>query len=106
MAVWQYAHHLRVANSRNENTQRAMLYRSLCTVWLDHIHTELKYSRPSPPKRGKPYGPPIDFILTAMRQVMPEDALPDPEAVSDAIDRYRWEREHLLSEIQKRDSGT
>jgi len=105
MAVWQCAHTIRVANARHQNTQRAMLYYSLCTVWLDHFHAELKYNRPSPPKRGDPYGPPIDFMLAAMRQVMPEDALPDPETVSDAIDRYKKGRKKLLS-YEKRNSGT
>lgn len=77
------------ARSRDVRVQREMLYHRLCTVWLDHFHgTKLAYSRPKRGgKSGKPTGPLIRFILTAMRQIMPEDKLPKAETVSDNIDR-------------------
>ena len=33
-------------------------------------------------------------MLAAIRQIMPEAELPDPEAMSDGIDRERVEREN------------
>jgi hypothetical protein len=78
------------ANARRRNTQREMLYFQLCGVWLDHFGGELTYDRSA---GGEPGGPLVDFILMAMRQAMPEDALPSREAVRDNIDRERRERE-------------
>jgi hypothetical protein len=100
MAVWQCAHTIRAANARRKNEQRALLYHWLCTVWLEHFHQELTYSRPE--GGGKPYGPLIAFMLTAMRQIMPEDELPSPETVRDFIDDYRDARKRLLEKQRSR----
>jgi len=90
-AVWLVARAIRRAHRGRQNVQREFLYHRLCSVWLDHFHaTELKYSRPS--KGGDPFGPLIDFMLAAMRQIVSE--LPDSETVADAIDRERIGREN------------
>ena len=87
-AVWGAAR----AIQREKNNQRKQLYHRLCDVWLDHFGARaLSYSVPS--LGGPPRGPLIAFMLAAMRQIMPEDALPSPETVRDAIDRERRERE-------------
>ena len=98
-AVLLYTDIIRYANARNQSTQRAMLYHRLFTVWLDHFHAaQLTYSR----QATEPSGPLVDFILTAMRQIMPEDGLPSREAVRDNIDDERRGREQLASELRKR----
>src|SRR5262249_38269687 len=58
---------IRHANAKHKNVQREWLYHRLCSVWLDHFHAELTYSRP--PKGGPPYGPTIAFIRAAFRQI-------------------------------------
>ena len=91
LGLWWYARVIRRANARRASVQREWLYHRLCTIWLDHFHTpKLTYNRPA--RGGDPYGPLIDFILAAMRQIVPK--LPDPETVADAIDRERIEREN------------
>jgi hypothetical protein len=89
--VWLAAQTQKDANDRKKSVQRAMLYHWLCSIWLDHFSGELTYDRRS----GEPSGPLIDFMLAAMRQIMPEDALPKREAMRDNIDRERNEREDL-----------
>jgi len=85
---------LRSANARKANTQRVWLIGRLCDVWLDHFNGQhLGVSRPS--QGGKPYGPLIDYLLAAMRAVIPEHALPDPETLDDAITRECKERENV-----------
>jgi hypothetical protein len=84
---------LRSANARKANTQRVWLIGRLCDVWLDHFNgPHLGVARPS--QGGKPYGPLIDYLLAAMRAVIPEHVLPDPETLDDAITRERREREN------------
>jgi hypothetical protein len=101
-AVWIANRTLQDANAGRRNVQRAMLYHWLCGVWLDHFHaTKLTYSR----QAGEPSGPLVDFILAAMLQIMPEDALPSREAVRENIDRDRRERgnaEQLARQLRKR----
>jgi hypothetical protein len=98
-AVLLYTNIIRHANARQQSVQRAMLYHRLFTVWLDHFHAaELTYTR----KAGEPSGPLVEFILTAMRQIMPEDKLPSREAMRDNIDDERRGREQLASELRKR----
>lgn len=82
-------------NDRRRNVQRGMLYHWLCGVWLDHFHGELTYSRPT----GEPSGPLVEFILMAMRQIMPEDELPKRETLRNTIDRERNGREDLRQQI-------
>jgi hypothetical protein len=101
-AALHVARKLQDANSRRQNEQRAMLYHWLCGVWLYHFGGRLTYDRSS---GGEPGGPLVEFILAAMRQVMPEDALPSREAVRDNIDRERVAREHaarVALQIQNR----
>jgi hypothetical protein len=99
-AMWLAACVLRHANARRADVQRAWLYHRLCSVWLNHFHgVELRYSRPS--RGGAPYGPLIEFILTAMRQIISKDALPAVETVADAIDRERSDREHFQRQIRQ-----
>jgi len=72
--------------------QREWLISRLCGVWLDHFNGQhLGVNRPS--QGGKPYGPLIDYLLVAMRVVIPDSALPDPETLDDAITRESKERE-------------
>jgi hypothetical protein len=108
-AELRVARTLQDANSRKQNEQRAMLYHWLCGIWLDHFGGELTYDRSG----GDPGGPLVEFILTAMRQVMPKAALPSRESVRDNIDRYRREREKIDRErenffraLRVRDRGT
>ena len=64
--------------------QREWLYHRLCTIWLDHFHAPgLSLTRG---------GPLIRFMLAALRQIMPQEELPDPETVRDGIKRERKER--------------
>jgi hypothetical protein len=108
-AVLLYTEVIRRANARQQSNQRMMLYHRLFTVWLDHFQAaKLKYDR----KAKKPSGQLVDFILTAMRQIMPEDALPSREAVRDNIDRERDDRAEvkrqvtlLLRQWKRRDMG-
>ena len=89
---WLAARAIQRANARRKSPQRELLYHRLCGVWLDHFGANaLSYSVPS--LGGSPHGPLIAFMLAAIRQVVPEDALPDAETVRDAIDRERAERE-------------
>jgi hypothetical protein len=88
---------LQDANAGRRNEQRAMLYHWLCGVWLDHFGGELTYDR----RGGDPGGPLVEFILAAMRQVMPEDALPSREAARDNIDRDGRERENVKQLIRQ-----
>jgi hypothetical protein len=97
--VLEHTDSLKRANARQQSNQRAMLYHRLFIVWLDHFHAaQLTYSR----QAGEPSGPLVDFILTTMRQIMPEEKLPSREAVRDNIDDERRGREQLASELQKR----
>jgi hypothetical protein len=92
-AVWLGAQVIRQANARHANVQREWLYYRLCDIWLDHFNSPaLTYTRPS--RGGPPTGPLIDFMRAAMRQIMPENKLPKPEAMRDAIDRERRNREY------------
>ena len=85
-AVLVYAEVIRRANARRQSNQLAMLYHRLFTVWFDHFgRAKLTYSYIA----KKPAGPLVDFILTAMRQIMPKDALPSREAIRDNIDSQR-----------------
>jgi hypothetical protein len=103
-ATWLAAAAIRRANRGQKNQQREWLYHRLCTVWLDYFHApELSYSRPS--RGGPPHGPLVAFMLAAVRQITPEDALPSPETLRDAIDRERRERENarqLVLQLRKR----
>ena len=88
-AMLHAARTLQDAKTPRQTEQRAMLYHWLCGVWLYHFGGELTYDRSGGDLGGEPGGPLVDFILTAMRQVMPEDALPSRETVRDNIDRER-----------------
>src|SRR5262249_14286104 len=70
-AVLLYTEVIRRANARRQSNQRAMLYHRLFTAWLDHFdRATLTYSRI---KADAPLsGPLVEFILTAMRQILPE----------------------------------
>jgi hypothetical protein len=101
-AVLRMAHVLQRANARRQSLQRAMLYEWLCTIWLDHFGGKLTYGRRA---TSEVSGPLVEFLLAAMRQVMPKDALPSREAVRDNIDDQRREREnakHAAKKLKKR----
>jgi hypothetical protein len=84
---------IRRAHRGHGNVQQEWLYNQLCTVWLWDFHAnELTFSVPS--WGGPPYGPLIDFMLAAIRQVPSEAELPSPYALRDAILRERKEREN------------
>jgi hypothetical protein len=90
-AMWCWAETIRLANARHANVQREWLYHRLCGIWLDYYAPGLTYTRPS--LGGPPSGPLIKFMRAAMQQILPEDKLPKPETMSDAIDRERRVRE-------------
>jgi hypothetical protein len=88
----------RRAYAGRQDPQRVSLYHWLCTVWLNHFHgIDLSYDTSG----GEPHGPLVEFILAAMRQVMPEDALPARWTVRDAIDDEVFERAHFEQELEK-----
>ena len=93
LGLWARCRVLRSANARKANVQREWLISRLCSAWLDHFNGQhLGVTRPS--QGGKPGGPLIDYLLAAMRSVVPDHALPDPETLDDAITRERREREN------------
>ena len=92
-ALWLVAQTIRRAHTGHKNVQREWLYYRLCSVWIDYFDGELVYSRPS--RRGPPYGPLINFMLAAIRQVVSEDDLPSSETVRNAIDDERRGRERM-----------
>jgi hypothetical protein len=71
------------ANRRQKSEQHAMLYHWLCEMWLDY------FQGPELPPAGPPRTPLVDFILVAMRLVMPKRELPLPDTVRDAIEHQR-----------------
>ena len=88
-AVWLLAHTIQCAHARHASVQDAWLYHRLCAIWRNHFHAvRLTYDTSG----GEPHGPLVEFILAAMRQIMPEDALPARWTVRDAIDRENSER--------------
>jgi hypothetical protein len=92
-ALLLVANTLQRANEGRRDVQRALLYHWLCSVWLDHFHAlDLSYETRH---REPPGGPLVEFILAAMRQIMPEDALPARRTVGDNIDREIEERANL-----------
>jgi hypothetical protein len=96
-ALLLVANTLKHANEGRRNVQRALLYHWLCSVWLDHFHApDLSYETGH---RRPPSGPLIEFILMAMRQIIPEDALPARKTVGDNIDRETEERANLKREL-------
>jgi hypothetical protein len=91
-AIWLAAQAIRRAHKGHKNVQREWLYYRLCSVWIDYFDGELVYNRRS---RGPPYGPLINFMLAATRQVVSEGDLPSSESVRDAIDDERRGRERM-----------
>lgn len=91
-AAWLTASAIRRAYRGHRNVQQEWLYNQLCTAWLwDFRAPELTYAVPS--KGGAPYGPLIEFLRAAIREVVAEEELPSPYALRDAIRRERDERE-------------
>jgi hypothetical protein len=77
------------ANAKRHDSQRAWLISRLCGIWLiDFRAPELGFT--VPPQGGEPYGPLIDFLRAAMRQVT---AAPSPHTLRRAIERERDDRE-------------
>ena len=92
------AHTLRDANDRRRNVQRAMLYHWLCNVWLDYFQGPVRPPvRPELPPVGPPRTPLVNFMLAAMRLVMPR--LPEPDTVRANIERERRERASLRAQL-------
>jgi hypothetical protein len=92
-AVWLVACAIRRANKGQGDQQREWLYHRLCGIWLDHFHGET-LTVTVPPWGGPPEGPLIEFVLAAMRQIMPRRQLPkSTESVRYAIERERKERD-------------
>jgi hypothetical protein len=99
-ANWLGARVIRRANAGRKSVPREWLYHRLCSIWLDNFGGELTVR--VPPLGGPPYGPLIDFILAAFRQVASADELPSPETVRDAIDREDRERKLLRQLVELR----
>jgi len=93
-ATWYYARLIRQAHSARGNVQREWLITELCTCWIWDFHgkEDLPYS--VPPGGGKPYGPLIDFLSAAIREVRPDREPPNVFTLRDAILRQRREREN------------
>ena len=83
---------LQDANDRRQNVQHAMLYHWLCELWLDH------FEGPELPPVGLLRTPLVNFILAAMRLVVPRGALPKSDTVRDAITRQRKGRASLRAQ--------
>jgi hypothetical protein len=99
-ALLDVARAIRRANARHSDVQREVLYTRLCTLWLYRWGaSKLSYSRSS--GGGAPHGPLIAFILTCMRQIMSEDALPSPSTVAHAIERERVGREPVEGVLRR-----
>jgi hypothetical protein len=81
------------AYTGRKSIQREWLYHRLCGVWLDYFHAPLTYSVSS--RGGPPHGSLIAFMLAAIRQIMPEQDLPKPATIRDAIIRERAERKKI-----------
>ena len=81
---------IRRANKGHGNPQRDWLIGRLCGIWLDNFGG----GRLTVTVGNTPCGPLINFLLAAMRQVMPD--LPPPETLRDIIDREREGRENTL----------
>ena len=96
-ALWIAALILQHTNTGRRSAQREWLYARLCALWLEHFYGELTYDRSG----GEPSGALVEFILAAMRQVMPENKLPKRETVRDAIDRERHYRERLRAFVRR-----
>ena len=91
-AAWLTARAIRRAHRGHRNVQREWLCNQLCTVWLWDFHApDLTCSVPS--WGGAPYGPLIEFLRAAIREVVAEEELPSPYALRDAIRREAAERE-------------
>jgi hypothetical protein len=73
--------------------QRQWLIHRLCGVWLEHFGADYLSSYWVPEDKP-PGGPLVDFILTAMAQVMPPNRMPSPWAVLDGIKRDWKERDN------------
>jgi hypothetical protein len=84
---------IRRANRRRSNPQREWLISRLSGIWLYNFGApDLTYTVPS--WGGPPSGPLIEFLLAAMRQIVPHDKLPKAHAWRDLIDRERRAREN------------
>lgn len=89
MSLWCAARAIRRASPANP--QREWVISRLCDIWLNNFGGQhLGVRRPS--TGGKPYGPLIDYLLAALRQVIDGD-LPDAETLKDHITRERRERD-------------
>jgi hypothetical protein len=97
---------LQKANDRRHDVRRAMLYHWLCNAWLDYFEGGPELPPPGwglPPLGPLPPGPElpppgpartplVNFMLAAMRLIMPSRDLPKPDTVRENIDRERRER--------------
>jgi hypothetical protein len=102
--VWLGARAIRRANKGQKNQQREWLYHRLCGIWLDNFHAN-NLTVTIPPWGGPPEGPLIEFMLAAMRQIIPHSELPSTESLRRAIDRERKERANaaqLRLDLQQR----
>jgi hypothetical protein len=105
LATWLACRALRRANKGHQNSQREWFVSRLSGIWLDSFHAP-RLTVSVPATGGPPGGPLIEFMLAAMRQVMPE---PRRESLRDAIDRERRERENakqLWLELKQREAET
>jgi hypothetical protein len=76
-----------VARTPRQTEQRAMLYHWLCGVWLDY------FEGPELPPAGPACTPLVNFMLAAMRLVVPRHELPKPATVRANIERERGDRD-------------
>ena len=64
---------IRRANKGRSNAQREWLISRLCGIWLDNFHADA-LTVTVPGSGGPPGGPLINFLLAAMRLIMPKRA--------------------------------
>jgi hypothetical protein len=98
---------IRRANAGRRDPQREWLISRLCGVWLDNFGAP-DLTVTVPPLGGAPRGPLIEFLLAAMRPIMPRRELPSRASLPRMIMREREERENakqLRLELRERIMG-
>jgi hypothetical protein len=92
LATWLACRAFRRDSEGRRNPLRGFLVSRLCSIWLYNFGGRV-LTVTIPPLGGEPGGPLIEFLLAAMREVVPPHELPRREALRDAIDRERQEHE-------------
>jgi hypothetical protein len=93
-ATWHACRAIGRANRRRRNPQREFLISRLCGIWLNNFGAQY-LTVTVPALGGEPRGPLIEFLLAALREIMPRRELPDRETLRDLIDREREGRDNV-----------